>query len=245
GSPARPARAPGPRACQLAPRPLAAGAPPADAARRTARHQGEGDDIAGARRTGGDEAVHAQTRAADDRGVSADGHPALDDGRKEFVFSADLGAGGLDVSEHATRAAKDIVRQLHSLVDADIVLNLAAVADAHVGSDHDILSDRAIAADDAAPDDVGKMPDAGVLADLATVIDDSRFVRQIGQGLTMRKGRPRTDRALRAARLHRALCGVENTQHVETLAPVGPNRGMIGDPVQEVAAFLGQRFAPD
>src|SRR5262249_40074191 len=115
----------GPWASEIVTQLLSAVAHPADAARWNARHHPEGNDIAGDNRASGDEAICAKAGAADDRRVRANGHATFDDGRKELVLAADFRARSLDVSEHAARAAKDVVRQLNSLVNADVVLDLA------------------------------------------------------------------------------------------------------------------------
>src|SRR4051794_9705163 len=92
---------------------------------------------------------------------------APDQGRTEFIFAFDLGARIVDIGEDAGRSAKDAVLQRDPAVDRYVVLDLAAVADTNIGTDHHVLPKRAIAADAGARQNMDKVPDPRPGADLA------------------------------------------------------------------------------
>lgn len=87
-----------------------------------------------------DERIRADCDAANDGCVGADGGSALNQGSAEFVLAAHVGARIDDIGENATRAAKHVVLEIHALIERDVVLDLAAVADPHVWASHDILA---------------------------------------------------------------------------------------------------------
>ena len=149
---------------------------PADAPGRHTGHQRERRDIGGHDRASGDEGVLADDMTADDRGVGSDRRAALDQRRAEFVLALDAGPRIVDVGEYRGGAAEHPVFEGDTLVDRDIVLDLAAVADRHVGTSHDILAERAIPADPGTRQNMNEMPNAGAGTDLARLVEISRFV---------------------------------------------------------------------
>ncbi len=136
-----------------------------------------GDDGAG-----GDEGVFPQGDAADEGGVGADGGALLHPGAAVFVLANDGGAGVVDVGEDHAGAAKDVVFEGDGVVDTDVVLHLAVMADDHVVADEDVLAEGAALADAGAGADVGPVPDAGAGADLGAVVDDGGGVDGDGHG---------------------------------------------------------------
>ena len=156
-------------------------ADPADLFGRHPDHKCMGWDIPRNHRARADEGEGPDRAAADDGGVRPDAGAAGHAGWCELVHSVDVGARCVDVGEDGRRPDEDVVFQGHALVDADIVLDLAAVADPHVGAGHDVLAERAADADPGARDDVTEMPYARVVADLDAVIDIGRFMNNGGR----------------------------------------------------------------
>ena len=90
-----------------------------------------------------------------------------------------LGAGGEVIGKDAGRAAEHIVLQLHALVEGNIVLYFAAVADPYMIADIDVLPQRAALSDARAALEVAEMPDLRALADLHILVDVGAFVDKI------------------------------------------------------------------
>ena len=80
------------------------------------------------------------------------------------------------VGEDAARTAKNIVVEHHAFIQADVVLDLAAVADAHLWPDHDVLSDRAVSTDRDVAEHVAEMPDRRTLPDGNLIVDVGAFM---------------------------------------------------------------------
>src|SRR5262249_48877873 len=145
---------------------------PADAARRNTGHQRKGSYIAGDDGARSDEAVHAEAAPTQDSGIRPDRAAALDHGLKKFILAINLGARVPNVGERAAWTAKHAVLQFDPFVDADIILDLAAVADVDIGPDHDILADDAIATNDAACNNMREMPYPSIPTNLTAFVDD-------------------------------------------------------------------------
>src|SRR5262249_18629039 len=139
-------------------------------------HQGVIAYIMSYHRSGGDEGVTADVIAADDRRIGADGRAAPDHRWHELGFPRNIGARIYDISEDAARAAKYIVLEHNAFVDADVVLDLAAVPDHDTWPNRDVLSDRAMAPDRDVAEHMTEMPDRGVLADRHRFVDIRTFV---------------------------------------------------------------------
>jgi hypothetical protein len=103
--------------------------------------------------------------SADDRGVGPDGCASPNPRWLELLFAADESARIDDVREHTTRATKYVIFEDDAFVNADVVLNLATIADRHVGADHYVLAERTPPADRNIPQYVTEMPNDGLLAD--------------------------------------------------------------------------------
>src|SRR5690606_4414640 len=89
-----------------------------------------------------------------------------------------------DVGEYGAGPAKHVFFQDHAVVDRDIVLNLAVVADHCAVSDENVLAYRHVLPDLRACANVGKMPDAGAFADLSTCVDDGAGVYGVGHEIS-------------------------------------------------------------
>src|SRR5204862_6210092 len=98
---------------------------------------------------------------------------ALDQCRAELVLALDAGPRIVDVGEYRGGAAEHPIFEGDALVNRDIVLDFAAVADRHVGTGHDILAQRAIPADPGTRQNVDEVPNPGAGTDLAGLIDIS------------------------------------------------------------------------
>ena len=159
---------------------------PADLEGGDAGHEGVGFDVLGDDGAGGDEGVFAQGDAADNRGVGADGGAFLHQGAAVFFLADDGGAGVMNVSEDHAGAAEDVVLQGDGVVNTDVVLYLAVIADDHVVADEDVLAKGAALADARAGADVDPVPDAGALADLGAGVDDGGGVNGGGHGVGVR-----------------------------------------------------------
>ena len=114
---------------------------------------------------GADEGVLADGMAANYGAVGAECCASFDEGGTHLVHFADFRPGIVDVGEDHRGAAENAVFQGDAFIDADVVLDLAFVANGCVGTDDDVLADVAVVADFGAGKDVGKMPNSRSLTD--------------------------------------------------------------------------------
>src|SRR6266540_401959 len=77
---------------------------PSNASGRDARHERERKNVAGDNSTGGNKAVRAEARSADDRGIRSNRDSALYHRVEKFVLALDFGPRVLDVGENAAWA---------------------------------------------------------------------------------------------------------------------------------------------
>ena len=129
------------RADQVVPEALARSAHPSNPSRRISHHQREIRDIPGDDGARADEAILSERMTAHHRGIGSDRSPLADRSGPKLIFARDVGTRIVHIGEHAARSAKHIVSQLDAVVDRDIVLDLASVADPNIGTNHDVLSD--------------------------------------------------------------------------------------------------------
>src|SRR5207248_8809780 len=125
----------------------------------------------------------------------------------------------IDVGEDAGRSAKNPVLERHALVQTDIVLDLAVVADDDVGPNDNVLTNRAVSTDPDAREDVGEVPDTASGTDLDLVVDICRFMNLHGG-----KGPPGSWGSLDRRWLRRFeafLHPLQDPQHAHSLAAVG------------------------
>src|SRR5690606_3618583 len=182
-----------------------------------------------------DQGVGADVVAAHDGGVGPDRGAPPDPGLPEFVLALDLRARVQDVGEHAGRPAEDPVLQRDPFVQADVVLDLAAIAHRHVGPDHHVLPDDAVPPDPASLEDVTEVPDLGAGADRATLVDAAGFVNvHIGRRRAGQPGCP--------AGLHRALGGIEHPEHAHAFGAVGARALVAAHALEEMLALESERL---
>src|SRR5688572_4619962 len=114
--------------------------------------------------------------ATDDRGIGSDRRAAPDSRLFEFILARNVCTRIDDVGKDAARTTKNIVVEHHAFIQADVVLDLATVADAHLWPDHDVLSDRAVATDRDVGEHVAEMPDRRALPDGDRIVDVAAFM---------------------------------------------------------------------
>jgi len=149
---------------------------PADESCRHARHEGEAWDVAGYNCPGGNEAELPEGMSADDGGVGTDRGSALDERPGKLGLTLDGCARIVDIRENTAWPAEDLILQLDPIVEADVILNFATVADPYRGADHHVLANGAIFANLALPENVHEMPDARAFADFTRLVNVGAFV---------------------------------------------------------------------
>ena len=77
---------------------------------------------------------------ADDGAVGPQGGAFLDEAWADLVHLRNFGPGVVNVREYHRRSAEDAVFQGNAFIDADIVLDLAFVADGDIRADNAILA---------------------------------------------------------------------------------------------------------
>jgi hypothetical protein len=112
--------------------------------------------------SGADEGVTSNFITADDSRIGANRRPTPDDSLLEFRLAGDKRARVQDICEHAARAAENLILENETLIEADVVLDLAAVADCHVRTYHHVLTNRTTLADRYPAEHVAKMPNHSV-----------------------------------------------------------------------------------
>ncbi len=135
-------------------------------------------------RTCADEGITSDGDAAYNGGVGSDGSPALHQCRTGLIHTAYGGTRIPYVGEYHGGAAENFIFERYMAINADIVLNLAGVADAHMGVHIDILPYIASGSDDGRTHDVAEMPDMRAFADACAFVDDAAGVDEAFQGDT-------------------------------------------------------------
>lgn len=146
---------------------------PSDLAGGDSGHQCISGDIFCDHSSGSDKGVLANGIAADDCAVGPKACAFFYEGFFVFVFSGDSTSGVNDVCKNHTRAAEDIVFQLHLIIDGDVVLHFDIGADFDVIAHVDVLPERAVFADfDVTAADVHPVPNARAGADFSAFVDN-------------------------------------------------------------------------
>lgn len=135
-------------------------------------------------RTCADKGITSDGDAAYDGGIGSDGSPALHQCRAGLIHTAYGGARVPYVGEYHGGAAEHFIFQRYMAIYADIILNFAGVADAHMGIHIDILSYITSGSDDGRTHDVAEMPDMRAFADACAFVDDAAGVDEAFQGGT-------------------------------------------------------------
>ncbi len=147
--------------------------------RRDPQHQRVSRHIAPDHRSGADEGILPDGRAAENGGVRADRRPPADQGGLILVATGNLTARVDHVGEHAARSAEDVVLQGHPLVHRNVVLDLHVVPDPHRRHDHHVLPEGTACADDGAGHHVAEVPDPGPCADDGPGVDVGRLMHEV------------------------------------------------------------------
>ncbi len=134
-------------------------------------------------RTCADKGITSDGDAAYDGGIGSDGSPALHQCRAGLIHTAYGGARVPYVGEYHGGAAEHFIFQRYMAIYADIILNFAGVADAHMGIHIDILSYITSGSDNGRSHDVAEMPDMRAFADACAFVDDAAGVDEAFQGV--------------------------------------------------------------
>src|SRR5262245_18718465 len=95
---------------------------------------------------------------ADDSSISTDGCPAPHQRAQILVMANDLRAGIDHIRKYTGRTAENIIFQLHTSIDRDIVLDLDITTDQHVAGDQHILAEVAAFTDNSVGQDMAEVP---------------------------------------------------------------------------------------
>lgn len=147
---------------------------PTDLLRGYASDEGERRDISRNDGTRSDEAIFAECRSTNDRGIGTYRRATPDKRWSEFVFAFNLCPRIPDVRKDTRRATENTVFQCDAGIDTHVVLDLAAIADNNIGADHYILSDSAIFTDDRILENMGKMPDFCAFSDSTVAVNNCK-----------------------------------------------------------------------
>lgn len=150
--------------------PVSAAAYPADSPRGVADHKSVVFHVPRDHSTRPDCRIRTDGHATHDGCVCPDRCACSDESWGDLP----IGRGGTRpqiVREDGARANKDRVLQGHPVVDGDVVLDLAAVADLRLGIDEDVLSDGATGADFCSTSNMRLVPDIRALTNGCTVFD--------------------------------------------------------------------------
>lgn len=208
---------------------------PADVSGGIADHERIGRHIADDHRTGPDKRILSDGDAAHDGGVGAKGGAFFHQGSAKFVHAFDFTPGIKHIGEDHGGSTEYVVFEGDALVDGDIVLDLAVVADGDLGSDDHVLADLAGFTEGGAFEQVAEVPDFASLAD-----GDSRV--DFGGGVGKKRwfdggGRGHRDRLVRLKGL---LTGIQDAKNPQALAAIRARRGSGLNAMKKVRAFGAQ-----
>ena len=139
---------------------LAILADPANMPCRHAHHQRVFRYVPGDDGTGTNEGKFANGHAADDGAVGTQSGALFDQGFSVFALAFNEGARVVHVGKHHAGAAEHTLFQRHFVINADVVLYLAAVANDHLVADKHVLAKRHALANAGTRTHVHKVPDA-------------------------------------------------------------------------------------
>src|SRR4029434_2256294 len=191
---------------------------------RDAQHQRIVGHIAAHHCARADECVTANARAANDCAIGAERCAAPHNRPQILAVPIDLGSRVNDISENAGRSAEDVVFQLDSGVNRNVILNLAVIANHHVVGDIYVLAQNAALAEAGSRLHVGKMPNLCAGSDLYGIVDVGTFVHEIislGHEETATPFSPAPDKVNGSPLLTSDFCAVCNT--CKTRRPLFPS----------------------
>lgn len=151
---------------------MAGAADPTNWFRRNANDQRMGRNVTRYDSTSTDEAEGAEGDSGEYRCIGSDGGTASDTRRAKFCAPADHGTWIGYVGKYCTRTHEHIGFQDHTIVEAHVVLDAAAVPDDGCACHVAILTDDAITTDDRTARYVAKVPNLAVGPDASRLVDD-------------------------------------------------------------------------
>ena len=155
---------------------------PADMAGGHADHQGIGQNIGVDHGARADKRIFSDGDTANDGAVGAEGRAFFDICGAVLVLARNPRARIVNVGKDHARPAEHAFVQRHTVIDADIILNLAAIADDDPVADKDILAQRCLPPNPGAAADMRPVPDTAAGADPGAGIDHRGCMRLIMHG---------------------------------------------------------------
>jgi len=119
---------------------------------------------------GGDHGVLAECHTTNDRGIGSDGCSVLHVGFHDLPVRVERSRHEI-VGERGRRTDEHIVADAHSVVHADVVLQLATISDNRVDVSVNVLADNAFLPDPGTVADTGVMPNTASRTDVGTIFD--------------------------------------------------------------------------
>ena len=152
-----------------------------------ANHQGIGLNIRINHGARADEGIGADGDPADNRAVGAEGRAFFDACGAVLVFARNQRARIVNVGEDHARPAEHALCQRHPVIDADIILNPAAVADDNPVADKDILPQRYVPPNPGAARDMRPVPDTAAGPDPGAGVNHRGGMRLITHGSILQR----------------------------------------------------------
>ena len=150
---------------------FAVAAHPADLAGGVADHQGIVGHVFVDNGAGADKRILADTNAAHDSGVGADGSAFAHVGRQVFVFAIDGAAGVVYVGKHHRGPEEDVVFAGHAFVNRHIILHLHIVAENDAVGYEYVLAEVATFTQSGAGHHVAEVPHFAAFAELGAFVN--------------------------------------------------------------------------
>lgn len=122
------------------------------------------------------EGVFTYGVAADDGAVGPQSGALLDEGGANLIHLGDFRPWVIYVGEDHRRSAENAVFECDAFIYADVVLNLALIANDDIRANNNILADVAVFSYFRSGKDVGEVPNLGAFANFNTLIDYCRFM---------------------------------------------------------------------
>ena len=127
--------------------------------------------------------IFTYSYAADNGAVGSQSSTFFDKGGPVFIFAFNLSTRVIDVGKYHAWAAKYFLFERDVIVNADVVLDFAAVTNNNLVADKYVLTKRNAFADGGATTDMYEVPDARSFADAgAFVYDGARVDRVAHEG---------------------------------------------------------------
>lgn len=131
---------------------------------------------------GSNKGVATDSVATKNGGIRADGRASPHPRGFELMLAFNSAPRIDDVCEDSRGPTEDVIFEDNTVIEGDIILDLASIANNHVRTHVNVLSEYAVATDLGMFHDVTEMPDPSPLSDFTGIVDDGRFVSEIGLG---------------------------------------------------------------